>query len=164
MRKRRKRAVLTAALILALALNAGVLTAAAEESQDSGTQAVLQVASKEIFILDPSEAPDVPAGYRSVSVVVDDQRTGGWAEDSASQPEFVVFYGKAEDGEPGFYRYDLVEKTIQRFIVPETAAGTDEYQSVVREYNQLREDYDDLEKENLIFKIMTAAAVLAAML
>lgn len=162
MMKRRKRTALAAVLTLVLALNMGALSAAAEESGDSEAPAVLQVAEKEITILDPNEAPKVPSGLRPVVINVDGRRAEAWAEDIEEQPEFVVFYGKMEDREPDFYRYDLVEKTYQRFAVPRQADTMEEYETLANEYNQLLEDYNDLNKENLMFKIMTAAAVLAA--
>lgn len=162
MARRRKRAAVLAALALVLALNAGILTAAAEESQDSGTPVTIQTKAKDVIVLDPSEAQGIPAGLRSVQISVDGQMAEGWTEDADGQQEFVIFYGRLEDGEPGFYRYDLVEKTVQRYTAPIDTVTADQYLKLTVEYNQLKGDYDNLGRENIMFKIMTAAAVLAA--
>lgn len=162
MKKRRKRAALLAALAVVLALNAGSLTAAAEESQDSEGPVILQTTAKEVTILDPGEAQGIPAGLREVTAYVDDRKAGGWTEDSGEEPEFVIFYGRMDGGEADFYQYDLVEKTVQRYKAPTAAVTADVYLKLEVKYNQLLNDYNDLSRENIMFKAMTAAAVLAA--
>ena len=60
------------------------------------------------------------------------------------QPEYCIFYGVSESGTVGFYRYDLTDKTIQRYFEQSADGNTQtlELQDVTDRYNSLVDDYN----------------------
>ena len=69
----------------------------------------------------------------------------GWVWASDPEQRYCVFYGMNWNGEKGLYRYDIGEKTIQRYFEDPQAAGTyseEQYVQVAQQYNDLLEDYD----------------------
>ncbi|MCD8082125.1 MAG: cadherin-like beta sandwich domain-containing protein [Clostridiales bacterium] len=86
-----------------------------------------------------------PAGLKESQITIGDTKVTGWTPVVAegSTPEYVVFYGVTDDGSQGFYRYDMTDKTLQRYFqdVTSQTEGDMEDQDVVTLYNNLREDY-----------------------
>lgn len=71
----------------------------------------------------------------------------GWLGREDDGANYCVFYGMNQDGEKNFYRFDLAEKTIQRYFnetppavqqggteTPEGAAVTPEYDALMKKY------------------------------
>lgn len=76
------------------------------------------------------------------------------------QPEYCVFYGVSESGNAGFYRYDLTDKTIQRYFEQSAEGNTQtlELQDVTERYNNLVDDY------NIVRVLLAAVGVVAVVL
>lgn len=87
----------------------------------------------------------VPYGMKETSITIGETKVQGWVPDTqGSQPEYCIFYGVSENGTAGFYRYDLTDKTIQRYF-EQSADGnsqTLELQDVTNKYNALVDDYN----------------------
>lgn len=87
----------------------------------------------------------VPYGMKETSITIGETKVSGWVPDiQGSQPEYCIFYGVDESGTAGFYRYDLTDKTIQRYF-EQTAEGNTqnlELQDVADRYNALVDDYN----------------------
>ncbi len=65
-----------------------------------------------VTVLNTEETPALPSGFQEVSVTLNDQNVRAW-----KNGDFYVFYGQAADGTVGFYMYDSVEKTYQRYFM-----------------------------------------------
>ncbi len=87
----------------------------------------------------------VPYGMKETSITIGETKVSGWVPDTqGGQPEYCIFYGVDENGTAGFYRYDLTDKTIQRYF-EQTAEGNTqslELQDVAERYNALVDDYN----------------------
>lgn len=56
----------------------------------------------------------VPAGYVESTVSIGEETVTAWV--SEEQNEIVLLYAMNWDGQTGFYRYDTVEQTLQRYV------------------------------------------------
>lgn len=100
----------------------------------------------------------VPYGMKETSITIGETKVSGWVPDTqGSQPEYCIFYGVAEDGTAGFYRYDLTDKTIQRYFEQTSEGNTQslELQDVAERYNALVDDY------NMVRIALIAVSVIA---
>lgn len=103
----------------------------------------------------------VPYGMKETSITIGETKVQGWVPDTqGGQPEYCIFYGVSDSGTAGFYRYDLTDKTIQRYF-EQSAEGNSqslELQDVADKYNALVDDY------NIARIALIAVAVVAVIL
>lgn len=103
----------------------------------------------------------VPYGMKETSITIGETKVQGWVPDTqGGQPEYCVFYGVSESGNAGFYRYDLTDKTIQRYFEQSAEGNTQtlELQDVTERYNNLVDDY------NIVRVLLAAVGVAAVVL
>lgn len=143
----------------------------AEAGQDETTAAVENV--EVLAELEASRTPlkigiaalpadvTVPYGMKETSITIGETKVQGWVPDTqGGQPEYCIFYGVSENGTAGFYRYDLTDKTIQRYFEQSTEGNAQslELQDVTNRYNDLVDDY------NKVRIALAAVAVVAVVL
>lgn len=113
-------------------------TSATDANGNEVTEGVqLYSRGRTITILNPDESVQVPDGFRSGTIRIDDQGVQGWIPEGTSEPEYCLVYGMNEDGETYFYRYDMLERTIQRFFADpgaETSVSGEEYDALMADY------------------------------
>lgn len=100
--------------------------------------------AKTVTIIPVEEGVEIPEGLAECNIKIDGQDVQGWIWASDTDPEYCVFYGMNESGEKGFYRYDLKEKTMQRYFqdpLARTDVSMDQYVTVAEDYNALLKDY-----------------------
>ncbi len=111
-----------------------VISDSSETEVVEGVQ--LSAKGKTITIMSPGDDVEVPQGLKSGTIKIDDQQVQGWVWAADDDPEYCVVYGMNDRGEVNFYRYDMVEKTIQRYFEDPIAAGAvsgAEYESLMSE-------------------------------
>ncbi len=104
----------------------------------------LEAAAKAITIIGLEEGVAIPEGFQETTINIDGHRVTGWVWASDTEPDYCVFYGMNSAGEKNFYRYDLTEKTIQRYFQDpalDTGVTMEEHTAVVNQYNDLLHDY-----------------------
>ena len=91
----------------------------------------------------PADAK-VPAGMKESTITIGDTKVQGFTPKTAGgQPEYCVFYGVSGNGTEGYYRYDMTDKTIQRYF--ESAGAQEENAELIdvaAKYNDLVDDYN----------------------
>lgn len=87
--------------------------------------AELDVLAKKIRIVEVPADVTIPAGLKESSIQIGDAKVTGWINENQAKPEYCVLYGMNENGDQNFYRYDLTDKTVQRYFQDELAAGTE---------------------------------------
>lgn len=108
----------------------------------------LRTYDRTVTVLSSDDAPNVPEGFVQCSVNIDGQAVRGWIwndpENPGGQPEYCIFYAANEEGERGFYRYDLKEKTLQRYFRDPTGGNglQAKLNTTAEEYNSLLQDYE----------------------
>ncbi len=90
------------------------------------------------------DTEQIPAGYVKTNIIVNGVTLTAYAAKDEAQSEFLLLHLKPEDGEAGFYSYDRVEKTIQRYTGGKKTQGAADSESSVtaEDITQLAEDYD----------------------
>ena len=107
-----------------------------------------KTAEKTVVVLPPECIPEgtaLPDGFAECTIDIGDHTVHGWIwKDSGdSAPEYCVVYGRNENGEEGFYRYDQKEMTLQRYFQdPDAADARSKYLKVAEDYNSLLKDYE----------------------
>lgn len=124
---------------------------------DSWSQFVsVETSSKAIVIVPLDAGITVPEGFEERQIDIDGIRVTGWVPKSEGDPQYCLFYAMNWNGEKNFYRYDLTEKTIQRYYA--SGVSMDSYNKMKEDYNSLVRDY------NLQRYILIGVGVLAFIL
>ena len=106
--------------------------------------AELDVVAKKIRITSLPEGVEVPPYLKESSIAIGDVKVQGWTSSMEEKPSYCVFYGMNENGDTDFYRYDLKDKTVQRFFQNEAdgAVTKQQYDAVVAEHDEIVDDYN----------------------
>lgn len=83
-----------------------------------------------------------PAGLKESTITIGDTKVQGWTPQTDGQPGYCVLYGITESGAQGFYRYDMADKTIQRYFQDSAVEADPELADVAQKYNDLIDDYN----------------------
>lgn len=99
-----------------------------------------------IGITDLPEGMTAPAGLKESNVTIGDTKVKGWIPQTDGSPEYCVFYALNSDtNEQGFYRYDLTEKTIQRYFEGNDSSAIEKdprYQGIVEKLNEMKRNFN----------------------
>ncbi len=126
------------------------VTKEAEAPADGGAESpaedvVLRTAENSITVHPVTEDIQIPDGFVLAEVSIDGHIVQGWiwGADASQEPRYCIFYATNSKGETDFYRYDLTEKTLQRYFRDPLVdvAADEEYAALVTEYNSLMDDY-----------------------
>ncbi len=113
-------------------------------------------------LIDPPADVKIPSGYTKTRIILSDISIGVYAPEQLDS-EFYLIYAENELGEAGFYQYDKVERTMQRYIsdnhiiqsptdnIDEDIIQSDEYKS-------------KLSKTAIIIAILSAICILLLIL
>lgn len=100
----------------------------------------VETSSKAIVIVSLDAGVTVPEGFEERQIDIDGIRVTGWVPKSEGDPQYCMFYAMNWNGEKNFYRYDLTEKTIQRYYA--SGVSMDSYNKMKEDYNSLVRDYN----------------------
>lgn len=110
------------------------------EGSDSWSQFVqVETIAKAIVIIPLDGDAVVPEGFHERQADIDGKQVTSWVENSEAEPQYCLFYGMNWNGEKHFYRYDLSEKTIQRYYP--SGVSNEQYVKMANTYNNLTRDY-----------------------
>jgi hypothetical protein len=110
------------------------------EGSDSWSQFVqVETIAKAIVIIPLDKDTVVPEGFHERQADIDGARVTSWVENSEAEPQYCLFYAMNWNGEKHFYRYDLSEKTIQKYYA--SGVSNSKYVEMANTYDQLTKDY-----------------------
>lgn len=76
----------------------------------------LNILLSQRFIMIPlPEGVAVPTGYQKTQLILDGNSLTAYTLADDLENDFLLFYGKLKGGKEGFYFYDRVDKTLQRY-------------------------------------------------
>ncbi len=127
------------------------------DGAEAASGVTLRASAYSVTVLTPEEGMEVPAGLESRQVSIDNQEVQGWVA-AGDTSAHCIFYAVNEAGQTGFYRYDISEKTLQRYYGGTSSVTNEEYVRVAEEYNSLLKDY------NLRFWIIIGLIALSVVL
>lgn len=105
----------------------------------------LKTPERSVTVRLATDGVEIPEGFISCSVSIDGHDVQGWIWGTDStNPQYCIFYATNENGDTDFYRYDLTEKTLQRYFRDPLVDMNQnaEYTALANEYNLLLEDYN----------------------
>lgn len=109
--------------------------------------AALIVGERILSVVDKPENVKVPEGLKESKIKISEKEVVGWIEEGNDNPESCIVYAVNSVGEAGFYRYDIKEKTLQRYF----DGGID----------KLKARNKELSNKLLVFMITSGVACLA---
>ena len=116
---------------------------------------------KTITVVPLTSDVTVPEGFAETTLELSGKKIQGWIWSADLEQQYCMVYGMNADGEKNFYRYDLKEKTIQRFFSNPVSKGT-EYEE---KYVELGDKYNELVKDfTLRGYIMLGLGIIAGIL
>lgn len=74
-------------------------------------------------ILDLASDVNIPSGYIKTKAIISDVSIDAYYPENDMENEFFLIYAENALGEKGFYSYDRIEKTLQRFVEDKNAPG-----------------------------------------
>ena len=122
----------------------------------------INMSSKSITVLPLPDGVSVPAGFVENTITINNSKTvKGWVLDGEGEKEYCLVYAMNAEGEKNFYRYDVKEKTIQRYFANPTDAG-----NVAANQQGSGEEISKLKQSNNIktYVIVALIIVIIAML
>lgn len=128
-----------------------------DETSDSWSKYVnFTVAAKTFTSYPLPKDVTPPKGFIETTLNLNGVNVTGWLWATDTDHNYALIYGMNVDGEKKFYRYDLKEKTIQRYFEdPSIRGNTADYSDTVSYYKALQKAYDTRGK-----KLYIAAAIL----
>lgn len=97
--------------------------------------------AKNITIMNPGMDVEIPEGFVGSNIDIDGHQVKGWIWKTDTDHQYCIFYGMNDAGDLEFYRYDLGEKTLQRYF--KDPVGED-IQQKANDYSDLIDKYDSL--------------------
>ncbi|MGN8816918.1 cadherin-like beta sandwich domain-containing protein [Oribacterium sp. HCP28S3_H8] len=121
--------------------------AASGKSQETVNEGVkLSSKEKTITIMNPGSDVEIPAGFAESTIDIDGHHVKGWVWKADTDHQYCIVYGMNDAGELHFYRYDLEEKTIQRYFEDPVEANlkqnAESYPEMVEKYDALVSRYN----------------------
>ena len=131
------------------------------ESGTWGPFVEVSTGSRTVTAVPFAEGTPVPAGLMESRLNLNGRPVNGWVGEKDQGAGYCVFYGMNADGETGFYRFDLKERTIQRYFdeSPDDEAG--EAEGMTRE--ELEAENGKLRSRNRVLTFLAAAAAIIAL-
>lgn len=83
----------------------------------------INMSSKSITVLPLPDGVSVPEGFVENAITINNSKTvKGWVLSGEGEKEYCLIYAMNSEGEKNFYRYDVKEKTIQRYFANPTGS------------------------------------------
>lgn len=98
------------------------VTGIPEESEKNSFRVVREedgkyaIYSGKYKILEPDSSIVIPEGYKKTTLLLSDVSIAAFYPENDLGSDFLLLYAQNESGEVGFYQYDKMEKTIQRYV------------------------------------------------
>lgn len=115
------------------------------ESEELTPYANIHVSERNITVLPIDSSIEIPEGFSETAIQLNgDCKVEGWVWKTDKEQRYCVVYGMNENGEKGLYRYDIGEKTIQRYFEDpalQSSYSDEEVEAFLQEYNGMYKLY-----------------------
>lgn len=121
------------------------VTRAGGDGSTAAASIAVETPAKTVTIIPLDEDVKIPEGFTECTIKIDGRDAQGWVWASDTDYKYCIFYGMNENGDKDFYRYDLTEKTMQRYFrdpASETHVSADKFTALATEHNSLLADYE----------------------
>ncbi len=108
-------------------------------------------------ILVPDSSVAIPQGYKPATLILSDTEINAYVPENNEASDFLLIYAKNEFGETGFYQYDRIERTLQRYN-SEAAISTPTDSNSSQEADAIKESNERLKKAIIVIVILGIAS------
>ena len=118
----------------------------------------ISISQRVITIMPLDRGVEVPKGFIESSIDINGKKVRGWTWGSDNEKRYCVVYAMNSDGRKDFYRYDMEERTIQRYFTDpnaDTGFTSDEYNALQKKYDELNTN-----TRNIIYGLITLSVIL----
>jgi hypothetical protein len=105
-------------------------------------------------ILVPDSSVAIPQGYKPATLILSDTEINAYAPVNNEESNFLLIYAKNEFGETGFYQYDRIERTLQRYNTEAAAIGTPTDSDSSQEADMIKENNEKLKKAIIVIVVL----------
>jgi len=78
-------------------------------------------------ISEVKDEADIPEGYINTTIMINEITVNAYTSKNDLESDFLLLYLVNEDGKEGFYQYDRIEKTIQRYTINSDGTSSNKY-------------------------------------
>ena len=108
----------------------------------------------------PDSSVIIPEGYQSASLIIEGVKISAFVPNDNKASDFVLIYAMNESGEAGFYQYDKVQKTLQRYV-PGNLVSNENTASAQTDETALTKGYNaNLRKAALVIALLSILCTL----
>lgn len=105
-------------------------------------------------LIEPDSEVQIPIGFNKTRIMISDISIDVYAPEDDMGADFLLIYAENELGEAGFYQYDKIERTMQRYIA-DSALGFEEVTEPVSDNSaQLKEYKNSLTKAAVVISLL----------
>lgn len=135
-----------------------------DESKDAWSKRVdFTVAAKSFTVVPITSDVVLPIGFKETTLDMNGNMVTGYIWETDTQHRYAIIYAMNAEGERNFYRYDLKERTIQRYFEdPNLRGNTVDYTDSVTHYRALQKAYES-RGSKLSMAVGAAAAMFLAL-
>lgn len=124
---------------------------------------IYAVYSGKYKIIVPDDSVKIPEGFTRTKIIISGISIDAFAPEDETDSDFVLIYAENELGEANFYRYDKVERTMQRYVDEQSSSNQPEENPDVDAMNA--EKYrSKLNKAAIVIAILSAVCILLMVL
>jgi len=113
-------------------------------------------------LIEPDDSVKIPEGYSKTRIIISGISIEVYAPEKLDS-DFLLIYAENELGEANWYRYDKVERTMQRYV-EEQAAVTEPAKDLEAEIMTSEEYRSNLNKAAIVIALLSALCILLMIL
>jgi hypothetical protein len=111
-------------------------------------------------LIEPDNTVVIPEGYKQGSLIISGISIPAYLPIDNEESEFVLIYARNEFGDAGFYQYDRIEKTLQRYLPDSMIINGDNGNNSSLENSKTDEYNANLSKAAVAIALLSALSVL----
>jgi hypothetical protein len=111
-------------------------------------------------LIEPDSEVQIPNGYIKTRIIVSGISISAYSPENDLESEFLLIYAMNEFGEEGYYQYDRIEKTLQRYVT-DNAIDYDNVDNTDTDDIVNSQEYrNNLNKAAIVIALLSALCVL----
>ena len=111
-------------------------------------------------LLEPGNDVIIPAGYLKTKLIISDISVTAYYPEGNMESDILLLYAENELGEAGFYRYDRIERTMQRYVPGTDIVVAGEKDTNIDDLISSVEYSTNLKKAAMVIAVLSALCAL----
>jgi uncharacterized protein YkuJ len=120
----------------------------------------IAIYSGQYKLLEPGSEVAIPSGYLKTKLIISDISVTAFYPNGNIASDYLLIYAENELGETGFYQYDRVERTLQRYVPGNDIIQGDVSDTDMEELISSEEYQTNLTKAAVVIAVLSALCAL----